>query len=150
MVQLKLLDEKDFDHRGYMDFVDNVIDKSSGTIRGRAVFSNPNGVLTPGMFGRIRVPGSPVYQALLVPDAAIGTEQTKKFVLVVDAQNKVSAKYVTLGSLHDDNLRVIKDGITAGDRIVVNGLMRTRAGQTVTPQEQGTPVGAAGPQAKNP
>jgi RND family efflux transporter MFP subunit len=150
MVQLKLLDEKDFDHRGYMDFVDNVIDKSSGTIRGRAVFSNPNGVLTPGMFGRIRVPGSPVYQALLVPDAAIGTEQTKKFVLVVDAQNKVSAKYVTLGSLHDDNLRVIKDGIMAGDRIVVNGLMRTRAGQTVTPQEQGTPVGAAGPQAKNP
>jgi RND family efflux transporter MFP subunit len=150
MVQLKLLDEKDFDHRGYMDFVDNVIDKSSGTIRGRAVFSNPNGVLTPGMFGRIRVPGSPVYQALLVPDAAIGTEQTKKFVLVVDAQNKVAAKYVTLGSLHDDNLRVIKDGITASDRIVVNGLMRTRAGQTVTPQEQGTPVGAAGPQAKNP
>ena len=77
-VGLKLLDEKDFDHRGHMDFVDNVIDRSSGTIRGRAVFANPTGVLTPGMFGRIRVPGSPTYNALLVPDAAIGTEQIKQ------------------------------------------------------------------------
>src|SRR5207249_4950145 len=72
VVALKLLDETNFDHRGYMDFVDNVIDRSSGTIRGRAVFSNPGGVFTPGMFARIRVPGSPSYPALLVPDAAIG------------------------------------------------------------------------------
>ena len=75
-----------------MDFVDNVIDRSSGTIRGRAVFSNPDGVLTPGMFGRIRVPGSPPYQALLVPDAAIGTEQVRKFVLVVGADNIARAE----------------------------------------------------------
>jgi RND family efflux transporter MFP subunit len=149
MVGLKLLDEKAFEHRGYMDFVDNVIDRSSGTIRGRAVFSNPNTVLTPGMFGRIRVPGSPTYTALLLPDAAIGTEQIRKFVLVVGDDNAAAQKYVTLGPLSDDNLRIIKDGITASDRVIVNGLMRVRPGQKVTPQEQGAvPAGPAGPQAK--
>src|SRR5262245_36485098 len=75
LVALKLIDDNDFVHRGYLDFVDNVIDRATSTIRGRAVFANPNLILTPGMFGRIRVPGSPAYQALLVPDAAIGTEQ---------------------------------------------------------------------------
>jgi RND family efflux transporter MFP subunit len=152
MTSLALIDDKDYGRRGYMDFVDNVIDKSSGTIRGRAVFSNPDGVLTPGMFGRIRVPGSPVYNALLVPDAAIGTEQVRKFVLAVDAENKAVMKYVTLGQLTDDNLRVIKDGLDANDRVVVNGLMRVRPGQKVTPQEQGaapTAAAATGPQAKN-
>src|SRR5690606_34405232 len=102
IVELKLLDEKSFVHRGTMDFLDNVIDRSSGTIRGRAVFSNPDGVLIPGMFGRIRVPGSPTYQALLVPDAAIGSEQARKFVLVVDGEDKAVQKYVTLGELTDD------------------------------------------------
>jgi RND family efflux transporter MFP subunit len=145
-VGLKLLDDKGFDHTGYMDFVDNVIDRSSGTIRGRAVFSNPTGVLTPGMFGRIRVPGSPTYNALLVPDAAIGTEQIKKFVLVVDKDNTAVAKYVTLGQVTEDNLRVIKDGLDASDNVVVNGLARVRPGQKVTPQEPGS--GGAGPQAK--
>jgi RND family efflux transporter MFP subunit len=149
MVGLKLLDEKTFEHRGYMDFVDNVIDKSSGTIRGRAVFSNSNAVLTPGMFGRIRVPGSPTYNALLLPDAAIGTEQIRKFVLVVGDDNTAVQKYVTLGPLSDDNLRIIREGLTANDRVIVNGLMRVRPGQKVTPQEPGaTPAGPAGPQAK--
>jgi RND family efflux transporter MFP subunit len=132
-----------------MDFVDNVIDRGSGTIRGRAVFPNPDGVLTPGMFGRIRVPGSPVYQALIVPDAAIGTEQVRKFVLVVGADNVATARYVTLGALLENNLRVIKDGLKPDDRVVVNGLMRARAGQKVTPQEAGAATAApAGPQAK--
>ena len=128
IVALKLLDEKNFEHRGHMDFVDNVVDRSSGTIRGRAVFSNPDAVLTPGMFGRIRVPGSPTYNALLLPDAAIGTEQIRKFVLVVGDDNTAVQKYVTLGPLSDDNLRIIKDGITADDRVIVNGLMRVRPG----------------------
>jgi len=149
IVALKLLDEKTFEHRGHMDFVDNVVDRSSGTIRGRAVFSNPGAVLTPGMFGRIRVPGSPTYNALLLPDAAIGTEQIRKFVLVVGDDNAAVQKYVTLGPLSDDNLRIIKDGITANDRVIVNGLMRVRPGQKVTPQEPGVaPAGPAGPQAK--
>jgi RND family efflux transporter MFP subunit len=153
-VGLKLIDDKNFERRGNMDFVDNAIDRSSGTIRGRAVFANPDGLLTPGMFGRVRVPGSPTYDALLLPDAAIGTEQIKKYVLVVDADNKAVMKYVTLGQLTEDNLRVIRSGIDAGDRVVVNGLMRVRPGQKVNPQEQGaTPSAAAaapaGAQAKN-
>ena len=122
-VALKLIDENDFAHNGRMDFVDNVIDRSSGTIRGRAIFRNSDGLFTPGMFGRVRVPGSPPYEALLVPDAAIGTEQARKFVLVVDAENVARQKYVTLGQIVD-GLRVIKDGLSADDRVVVNGLMR--------------------------
>ena len=148
IVGLKLLDEKDYGHRGYMDFVDNAIDRSSGTIRGRAVFSNPDAVLTPGMFGRVRVPGSPTYNALLLPDAAIGTEQIRKFVLVIGPDNAAVQKFVTLGPLTEDGLRIIKEGIKADDNVIVNGLMRVRPGQKVTPQEQGAAPGPGGPQAK--
>jgi RND family efflux transporter MFP subunit len=137
-VRLKLIDESDFTHVGRMDFVDNVIDRTSGTIRGRAVLRNADGLFTPGMFARVRVPGSPPYSALLVPDEAVGTEQTRKYVLVVDAEGIARQKYVTLGQL-DAGLRVIKEGLAADDRVVVNGLMRARAGQKVTVQEQGAP-----------
>lgn len=154
VVSLRLIDEPDFKHSGYMDFVDNVIDRSSGTIRGRASFSNPNSLFTPGMFARIRVPGSPVYNALLVPDSAIGSEQIRKFVMVVGADNAVTNRYVTLGQL-SDGLRVVKEGLTADDRVIVNGLMRARSGQKVTPQEQqpaqaAAPQGAAAPSPANP
>ncbi len=146
-VALKLIDEQDFVHQGHMDFVDNVIDPSTGTIRGRAVFANANNLFTPGMFARVQVAGSPPYEALLVPDAAIGTEQTRKFVLTVGADNKVVPKYVTLGQITKDNLRVIKTGIGPDDRIIVNGLMRARPGQPVTAQEEGKPGAAPGAQA---
>src|SRR5215813_1455253 len=95
VVGLKLIDERDFGHRGYMDFVDNVIDRASGTIRARAQFSNPGGVFTPGMFARVRVRGSPAYAALLVPDGAILSEQARKYVLVVDDENVARQRYVT-------------------------------------------------------
>jgi RND family efflux transporter MFP subunit len=144
-IALRLLDEKEFKHKGRMDFVDNVIDRSSGTIRGRGQFANPDGLYTPGMFARVQVAGSPPYQALLVPDQAIGTDQGRKFVLVVGADNVAAQKYVTLGNVIPGNMRVVKDGIGADDRVIVNGLMRARAGQKVTPQEQGA-VGV--PQAK--
>ena len=146
-VSLKLIDEKDFDHNGTMDFVDNAIDRSTGTIRGRAVFANVNGVFTPGMFARVRVPASPSYEALLMPDSAVGTEQARKFLLTVNAENTVVSKYVTLGQLTADGLRVIKDGISADDRVIVDGLLRARPGQKVTPQEQGAgpPSGGAPP-----
>jgi RND family efflux transporter MFP subunit len=150
LVSLRLIDEPDYQHQGRIDFVDNVIDRASGTIRGRAVLANPNGVFTPGMFARVRVPASPPYSALLLPDAAIGTEQARKYVLVVDGDNMVRQKYVTLGQL-SDNLRVIKDGVTSDDRVVVNGLMRARAGQKVAPQEAGAAPSAeaTGPQVRN-
>jgi len=136
-VSLKLIDEKNFSHEGRMDFVDNAIDRSTGTIRGRALFKNPNAVFTPGMFARVRVPASPPYRALLVPDTALGTEQAKRFLLVVGADNMVTMKYVTVGDLVDGDLRVIKEGLSADDRVIVDGLMRARAGIKVTPQEQG-------------
>jgi RND family efflux transporter MFP subunit len=132
-VMLKLLDEQIFSHPGHMDFVDNAIDTGSGTIRARAVFANPDGTLTPGMFGRIQVATGPPAEALLVPDAAIGTEQVRKFVLVVNDQNVANPKYVTLGPVLD-GLRVVSSGLEAGDRVVVNGLMRVRPGAKVTPE----------------
>jgi len=148
-VSLRLIDETDFKHEGKVDFVDNVIDRASGTIRGRAVVPNPNGMFTPGMFARVRVPGSLPYEALLVPDAAIGSEQVRKFVFVLGADNVVQPKYVTLGQL-SNGLRVIKDGLSPDDTIVVNGIARIRPGVKVNPQQQGaTPPPAAGPQASN-
>jgi multidrug efflux system membrane fusion protein len=147
-VTLKLIDEKDFVHTGKIDFIDNAINQSSGTIRGRAVFDNGDGIFTPGMFGRLRVPGSPPYTALLVPDAAIGSEQVRKYVLVVDAAGTVRQKYVIPGQL-DGGLRVIKDGLLDTDRVIVNGLMRARAGIKVKAEQQGAaPAPAAGDQAK--
>jgi multidrug efflux system membrane fusion protein len=134
-VELRLLDEKAFEHKGSIDFVDNVIDTSSGTIRGRAVFQNPTALFTPGMFARVLVPGSAEYEALLVPDQAVGTEQIRKFVYVVDAENTVRQKYIELGSLQG-RMRVVKSGLEAGDRVVVNGLMRVRPGAKVTPMTE--------------
>jgi RND family efflux transporter MFP subunit len=141
-VSLKLIDEADFQHIGKMDFVDNVIDRSSGTIRGRAVFANPAGLFTPGMFGRIRVPGSPPYMTLLIPDVAIGTEQARKFVLVVDDGGVARQKYVIPGQL-DDGLRVIKEGLAASDRVIVNGLMRARPGVKVAVEGESAPAASS-------
>jgi RND family efflux transporter MFP subunit len=141
-VSLRLIDEPDFVHRGHMDFVDNVIDKASGTIRGRAVFANANRLFTPGMFARVRVPGSPAYPALLIPDAAIASEQARRYVLVVGADDTVQQRYVTLGQLVDSQ-RVIKEGLSPDDRVVVNGQMRARPGTKVKPEEQPAPATAA-------
>jgi RND family efflux transporter MFP subunit len=142
LVDLRLIDETDFVHRGYMDFVDNVIDKTSGTIRARAVFANPNDMFTPGMFARVRVPGSPSYRALLVPDAAIASEQSRKYVLVVDAEDVARQRYVTPAQLVG-GMRVIKDGLKADDRVIVSGLMRARPGNKVTPEEKTAAADAA-------
>jgi RND family efflux transporter MFP subunit len=148
-IALKLIDESDFDHEGRMDFVDNVIDRSTGTIRGRAVVANPKEIFTPGMFARVRIPGTPPYEALLVPDVAIGTEQARRFVVVIDDQDTARLKYVTLGQVTKDGLRAIKDGIGPDDRVVVSGLMQARPGTKVKPEEQGAkPPGPGGaPQA---
>jgi multidrug efflux pump subunit AcrA (membrane-fusion protein) len=88
------------------------------------------------MFARIRVPASPPYQALLVPDAAVGTEQARKYLLTVNADNTVVTKYVTLGQVLPGDLRVIKEGLNPDDRVIVDGLMRARQGIKVTPQEK--------------
>ena len=141
-VELRLLDETEFKHSGRMDFVDNVIDRSSGTIRGRALVQNPSGLFTPGMFARARVPASAPFEALLVPDSAVGTEQIRKFVYAVDGENTVRQKYVTLGHL-ENGLRVILKGIEPTDRIIVNGMVRARPGIKVTPVVAGEKPAAA-------
>ena len=146
-VKLKLLDENAFEHDGRMDFVDNTISQTSGTIRGRAVFANQNGLFTPGMFGRIQVPGSPAYDALLVPDAAIATEQTRKYAMVVDGENVARQRYVTLGPTIG-GLRVIKEGLKEDENVIVDGLMRVRPGVKVAPQEKKAPATAGGPTSK--
>ena len=139
-VRLKLIDEAKFTHEGKTDFVDNAIDRTSGTIRGRAEFANPDGIFTPGMFGRIQIAAAGPAETLLVPDVAIGTEQVRKFVLVVDGENVARPKYVTLGPVVD-GLRVVTAGLEPDDRVIVNGLMRARPGVKVAPQEV---VGSAG------
>jgi RND family efflux transporter MFP subunit len=141
-VRLKLIDESDFIHVGRMDFIDNVIDRSTGTIRGRAVFANAQGIFTPGMFARVQVPGSAPYTALLIPDRAIGSEQARKFVYVVRPDDTVVQKYVQLGQLSEGD-RVIKSGLEPSDRVIVEGLMRARPGLKVNPQVAPAPASAA-------
>jgi RND family efflux transporter MFP subunit len=143
-IRLKLIDEQDFSHIGRIDFVDNAIDRSTGTMRGRAQFANSDGLFTPGLFARVEVPASSPYDAVMIPDAAIGTEQVRKFVYVVDKDNIARQRFVTLGQAVDD-LRVIKHGLSFEDRVIVNGLMRARPGQKVTPEEQQAPAQAAAP-----
>jgi RND family efflux transporter MFP subunit len=147
-VKLKLIDEPNFIHEGKMDFVDNVIDRSTGTIRGRAVLSNSGNLFLPGMFARAQVPASPPYEALVLPESAIGTEQVRKFVYTVGEDNTVKQAYVTLGQVVD-GLQVVKEGLNPEDRVVVNGLLRVRPGVKVNPQEQGAAPQnpAAAPQA---
>lgn len=138
-VRLKLIDEDAYAHEGKIDFVDNAIDRSSGTIRGRAQFANADGRLTPGMFGRIQISTSEPAEALLVPDSAIGTEQVRKFVYVLNGENVATPKYVTLGQLVD-GLRVVK-GLNADDTVVINGLMRIRPGAKVMPEQAAADAG---------
>ncbi|MGD9668214.1 MAG: efflux RND transporter periplasmic adaptor subunit [Hyphomicrobiaceae bacterium] len=136
-VSLKLINEDTFENHGRIDFVDNAFNRSSGVIRVRAVFPNPTGRFTPGMFGRLRLQIAPPAEALLIPDAAIGTEQVKKFVFVVrdkEGSKVAEQRYVTLGPL-TDGLRVVRDGISPEDQVVINGSMKARAGSPVTPKE---------------
>jgi RND family efflux transporter MFP subunit len=136
-VRLALSDETDFTHEGRMDFVDNQIDRQTGTIRGRAVFDNPkiNGqyLFVPGSFGRLRLLGRGEYDALLLPDAAIGIDQSHKIVMTVAADGTVGVKTVMTGPIID-GLRIVRDGLTKDDVVIVNGLQRARPGQKVTPQ----------------
>lgn len=129
----RLRDEPDWPREGKLNFVDNQVNRGSGTIRARAVFPNPDGFLTPGQFGRIRLPGSESYKALLIPDSAILADQSQRIVMTVNAEGVVTPKVVRPGPMYD-GLRIIRSGLAADDRIIINGLMRARPGVKVTPQ----------------
>jgi RND family efflux transporter MFP subunit len=132
-VEVTLTGETKPTRDGKMDFIDNRLDVSTGTLRSRAVIPNKDLSILPGQFGRVRLIGSAPYEALLLPDAAIATDQSRKIVFVVKDDNTVEARAVTLGPL-DEGLRVIREGLKAEDRVIVNGLQRARVGAKVAPQ----------------
>lgn len=134
-VQIRLQDEPDYRIQGHMDFVDNAIDVGTGTVRGRAVVPNRDRFLTPGMFGRMRLLGSGAYTALLVPDGIVQTDQTRKTVLVAGRDNKAVPRVVETGPLIN-GLRVIRKGLAANDRVIIDGLQSAQAGKPVTPRQE--------------
>lgn len=129
-VDIQLQDETGYNWHGRMDFVDNALDTGSGTIRGRAVVRNPDLLLTPGMYGRMRLLGSGAYTALLVPDSAISADQSDKVVMVAGPDDKVQPHKVQLGPIVD-GLRVIRAGLAASDRVIIEGQQRVRPGMKV-------------------
>jgi RND family efflux transporter MFP subunit len=131
-VQVTLTGETKPSHDGKVNFLDNRLDVSTGTLRVRAVVPNKDLSILPGQFGRVRLIASAPYEALLLPDTAIATDQSRKIVFVVKDDDTVEAKPVTLGPL-DEGLRVIREGLKAEDRVIVDGLQRARVGAKVTP-----------------
>jgi multidrug efflux system membrane fusion protein len=133
-VQVTLTGETNPSHDGHMDFLDNRLDVSTGTLRSRAVIGNHDLSILPGQFGRVRLIGSSPYEALLLPDTAIATDQSRKIVFVVKDDNTVEARAVVLGPL-EEGLRVIRDGLKAEDHVIVDGLQRARVGAKVSPHK---------------
>jgi membrane fusion protein, multidrug efflux system len=131
-VEVSLTGESKPSHHGTVDFLDNQMDASTGTLRGRAVIANKDLSILPGQFGRVRLIASAPYEALLVPDSAIATDQARKIVFVVKDDDTVEARQVVLGPL-DEGLRVIREGLKPEDRVVVDGLQRVRVGAKVSP-----------------
>ena len=134
-VFMSLIDEDGFPHQGHMDFVDNQIDSGTGTIRGRAIFPNPDKILSAGMFAELRLPGSGRYEAILIPDSAIGRDQSEQFLLVVGDDNKVERRSVKLGPIAH-GLRVVRSGLKPKERIITRGLQKARPGDEVTPETE--------------
>jgi RND family efflux transporter MFP subunit len=132
-VEMQLADENGFAHRGLIESFDNRLDPNTGSILLRTVFPNADGRIVPGLFARVRVPGSARYPALLIEERAIGTDQGQKFVLTLSPSNTVEYRAVKLGPVVD-NKRVVRSGLQAGEQIVVNGLQRVRPGMPVTPE----------------
>jgi RND family efflux transporter MFP subunit len=132
-VWVGLANEQGHPHQGEMVFTDNELDAQTGTIRARARLSNRERLFTPGLFARVKLGEGATYDAILIEDRAVGTDQTRRFVYVVKPDNTLEYRQVELGDMHE-GLRVVRSGLAAGERIVVNGLMRVRPGVTVDPQ----------------
>ncbi len=132
-VSVRLTDEDNWDRKGRMSFIDNRLDSASGTIEGRALFDNDDLFLTPGVYGRLRLPASGEYDAILIPDEAVVSDQASKIVYVLDDDDVVRERVVELGPMHH-NLRVVREGLAPGERLVVRGVQRARSGAKVTPK----------------
>jgi RND family efflux transporter MFP subunit len=134
-VQAQLIDEQKWSLKGTIDFIDNQVDRTAGTIRVRAVLPNPTLLVTPGQFGRIRIPASEPYNAVLIPEAAIVSDQARKIVMTVAEDGTVVPKTVRLGPNRGPDLRIIREGLGPNDRIIISGLLRARPGAKVTTEE---------------
>ncbi len=134
-VYIQLLDEDEFVHEAKMDFVDNEIDNNSGTIESRAVLENKDHLLEPGMFGKAKLLGSAEHEALMIPDEVIGTNQSMRFVYTLTDDNKVVSKTVTLGPLHSNGLRIVREGISSEDKVIINNIQKIRPGMVVSPSQ---------------
>ena len=135
IVQAHLPDEQDWPYEGTMNFVDNRIEPGSGTIRARAELPNPDHFITPGQFGRLRIPGSNEYDAVLIPDTAILTDQSNRIVLTVNEENVVVPVVIRPGPSQPGGLRIVREGLDGTERIIINGLVRARPGAPVTPED---------------
>lgn len=124
-IEMRVSGEEGFPHKGALDFVDNQVDIQTSTVELRGLFPNPGFKLTPGLFCRVRIPAREKYTATLIPDGAVGTNQSVQFVYIVDGENKVKLRKVELGPIVE-NLRVVRSGVNSGDRIIVSGLQRVR------------------------
>jgi len=129
----KLPDEQAWPHEGILEFLDNQVNATSGTIRARATFANGDLAFTPGQFAHVRVPGSELYTAILLPESAIVTDQSQKIALVVDAEGTVGVKILRVGPGYD-GMRIIREGLSPDDTVIIDGLMRARPGSKVTPE----------------
>lgn len=134
IIQTRLPDEQDWPHAGTMNFVDNQLDPGSGTIRARAILDNKDLFITPGQFGRLRLPGSNEYDAVLIPDSAILTDQSNRIVMTVKDDGTVEPKIIRPGPTQPGGLRIVREGLTGQDKVIINGLVRARPGGKVTPQ----------------
>lgn len=132
-VRVKLMDEDEFDHEGRLSFIDNQLDRSTGTMRGRATLANPEGVFAPGMFGRLQLLGSGAYQAIMIPDSAVQTDQSEKFVWVATADDTAVRQTVELGPIID-GLRVVRTGLSPNTQVIVSGTQFVQANAPIVPQ----------------
>ncbi|RNL85610.1 efflux RND transporter periplasmic adaptor subunit [Sinomicrobium pectinilyticum] len=134
-VVVKLSGEGEYSREGYMDFVDNEIRRNTGTIRGRAVFENPDMQLESGMFGRLRLLEETKTDAILIPEAAISSNQSQKIVYTIGADSTVQVKPVRIGKLYGEKYRIVVGGLTEEDRIITGNLLKVRPGMKVAPKE---------------
>jgi RND family efflux transporter MFP subunit len=132
-VDIQLQDETGYNWHGRMDFVDNAMDTGSGTIRGRAIVANPDLILTPGMYGRLRLLGSGVYNALLIPDSAVSADQSDKIVMLASKGDTAQPRKVELGPIVD-GLREVRSGLSPSDRVIIEGQQRVRPGMKLAPK----------------
>jgi RND family efflux transporter MFP subunit len=141
-IEVALPDERGFPHKARLDFLDNRLDQGTGTLRARGIMANPSELFSPGLFARVRVTGSPPYSAVLLPDDAIGTDQTNKFVYVVGEDGTVARRNIKLGPLYE-GMRVVREGVTAEEWVIIRGLQRARPGVKVTPKREAPTLSAA-------